>query len=304
MTSLPRLIAAPFTPFDSDGTLRPETIPEQAQKLRTDGVAGAFVCGTTGEGGSLPLDERQLVAETWSAAAGGLDIIVHVGHACLADARRLAAHAERLPVAAIAAVPPYYHRAGDLASLVDFCARIAEAAPSKPFFYYHIPSLTYVTSRMDEFLLAARDRIPTFAGIKYTHNDLVELGRCLELAGDEQEIFYGRDETLLAGLALGARSAVGSTYNFAAPLYAATARALANGDLDTARRGQGAARRMIEIGSRYGGLPAFKALAGMLGPDCGPCRPPLRTLDPDRTERLRAELTTDGFFEALESAPR
>lgn len=302
-TPSPRLIAAPFTSFGSDGSLRLETIAEQAAKLSADGVSGAFVCGTTGEGGSLTIEERQQVAETWSASGpSDLDVIVHVGHACLADARRLAAHADGLPVAAIAAVPPYYHRPADLESLVNFCALVAEAAPSKPFFYYHIPSLTGVKFPMDQFLLAARDRIPTFAGIKFTHNDLVELSRCLELAGDAYDVFYGRDETLLAGLSLGIRGAVGSTYNFAAPLYLGVAEALANDDLPTARAKQARARRMIEIAGGYGGMPALKALANQLGPDCGPCRPPLRSLTAEQLDNLRAELAADGFFDALNAA--
>ena len=54
-------------------------------------------------------------------------------------------------------------------------------------------------------------------GIKFTNNDLMTLQECLALDGFD--IVFGYDELLLAGLTLGVKGAVGSTYNFAAPLY-------------------------------------------------------------------------------------
>lgn len=300
-TPSPQLIAAPFTPFGADGELALDAIPDTAAGLVTDGVDGAFVCGTTGECGSLTLGERQRVAAAW-ADADGPDVIVHVGHSCLADARELAAHAESLGVSAIAAVAPYYQRPATIDDLVECCARIAAAAPAMPFLYYHIPSVTGVWLPMDEFFTAASERIATFAGIKYTHDDLGELGRLLELATAERPVLFGRDEILLSALALGATGAVGSTYNFAAPLYRAVAAGLATGDLGAARRAQRAATEMIETAVRYGGQPALKALAARLGRASGPCRLPLRSLADDRADALVAELDDAGFFSALDTA--
>ena len=335
-----RLIAAPFTAFGPDGTLDLDAVPDQIRLLRQGGVAGAFVCGTTGECGSLTLAERERVAERWAAEAGGsstpgasstpggsdesspagdpgagrpatsrtdgrFQVIVHVGHSCLEDARRLAAHAAGLNVAGIASVAPYYHRPAGVGDLVDWCARVAAAAPELPFFYYHIPSLTGVDLPMDEFLAVAAKQIPTFAGIKFTHHGLGELARCLEAAREapgSPELLFGRDEMLLPALSLGVRAAVGSTYNFAAPLYLRVARALCDGDLDTARAAQATARRMIETAGRFGGQPAMKAVAGMVGRDLGPCRPPMRPLDAEQRARLGAELEGDGFVTALADA--
>jgi len=41
------LIAAPFTPFDADGNLAPDLVPQYAALLARQGVAGVFVAGTT-----------------------------------------------------------------------------------------------------------------------------------------------------------------------------------------------------------------------------------------------------------------
>ena len=73
------LVAAPFTPFRPNGDLALETIPQIAALLARNGVKGAFVCGTTGEGSSLTSEERREVAAAWRAAAPpGLALTVHV----------------------------------------------------------------------------------------------------------------------------------------------------------------------------------------------------------------------------------
>ena len=81
-TPLLGLVAAPFTAFHTDGSLNLALIEKQAASLVANGVAGAFVCGTTGEGISLTVAERMQVAERWQQVAGPqLRVIVHVGHA-------------------------------------------------------------------------------------------------------------------------------------------------------------------------------------------------------------------------------
>lgn len=294
------LVAAPFTAFGPDGSLALDVIDQQAAALAGAGVRGVFVCGTTGEASSLTTQERMQVAERWVAAAGErLEVIVHAGHNSLVEAARLAAHAAAAGASAVAAVPPSFHRPASLAALVDCAAEVAAAAGGLPFFYYHVPDHTGVRLPMPEFLQAARKAVPGFAGIKFTDGDLVEYGRCLDAAGEDLEIFFGRDELLLAALALGARSAVGSTYNFLAPLYQRLAGALDRGDLATARRLQALVRDSIGVALAAGGLPALKALAGMLGPDCGPCRLPLVTLDPAQRTALHADLERVGLFDEL-----
>ena len=205
------LISAPFTAMHEDGNLDLGKIEDQARSLARDGLRGAFVCGTTGEGASLTTTERKQVAERWCEVAEGLEVIVHVGHTSLREARSLAGHAESIGAAAIAAVAPFYHRPQSIMDLVDFCAELAEAAPQTPFYYYHIPSMTGVGFLMADFLRAARERVPTLAGIKYTHDDLTDYARCLEIAGDRYEVFFGRDEMLLS--ASGSRGARGGGFH-------------------------------------------------------------------------------------------
>ncbi|MCC6356751.1 MAG: dihydrodipicolinate synthase family protein [Verrucomicrobiae bacterium] len=290
------LIAAPFTPFHPDGSLDTGPVGRLATKLIADGVAGAFVCGTTGEGPSMSTAERMELAAAWTdAARDRFRIIVQVGHASIADARALAAHAQSIGAAAIGCLAPYFLKPKSVEDLVAFCDPIAAAAPDLPFYFYHLPSITGVHLPMADFLASAAGKIPNLAGIKYTHEDMLDFSACLRADGGRYDILFGRDEMLLAGLALGARGAIGSTYNYMAPLYHRLMEAFARGDIASARVAQAQAADIIAAMLRHGGLPAGKAMMAIAGIDCGPVRPPLR--DPGATQResLRRDLEPLGF---------
>jgi N-acetylneuraminate lyase len=295
---LPGLVAAPFTPFRPDGELALDVVPRQAQMLAANGVIGAFVCGTTGEGASLTGVERRRVAEAWAKVCpASLKLIVHVGHLSGRESQELARHAQDIGASAIAAIAPNFFKPAGVEELVAWCADIAAAAPQLPFFYYHMPAMTGVTIRATDFLRHAEGRIPTLVGVKFTHEDLEDFRAARHYAPDRFDVLFGRDEILLSGLEAGGTGAVGSTYNYAAPLYHRILRAHAAGDAITAKREQAKARAFIDIMGRFGGQPAGKAIMKLVGLDCGPTRLPLRTLLPAQETALRAALDAQGFFE-------
>ena len=285
------LVAAPHTPMHADGSLRPETIAGQARLLRESGVQDAFICGTTGESLSLTVSERMTVTEAWiDAARGTMPIVVHVGSNSVLDARSLAAHAAQCGAAAIAVMAPSFFKPTNLDDLIAYCATIAEAAPGVPFYYYDIPTMTGVPIATASFLEQGAKTIPTLHGIKFTNNDLMTLQECLAL--DAFDIVFGYDEMLLAGLALGVRGAVGSTYNFAAPLYRSIIDAFERGDLDAARRAQRQSVRMIRVLQSFGFSRASKAMMRLVGVDCGPVRSPLRPMSAEETRQLQEQART------------
>jgi N-acetylneuraminate lyase len=296
------LLTAVFTPFDEDGGLALDTVERQAEAVLAWDCPAVYVGGTAGEGASLSTAERMLLLERWcEVAEGRLDVIAHVGHTSLGEARTLAEHAQRTGARAISAVPPYFHRPGNAAALADFLARLVEAAPGMPFLYYHIPSVTGVGLPASELLAAARERVPGFAGVKFAHTDLADLQRCLKLAEETPgcEVYVASARLVLAAVGLGARSAIGSAYNFAAPLYLRMLEHVARGEQAQARACQLLAQEAIDVAAGYAGeLAGFKAATALVGPDCGPCRPPLRSLDPAQRDALRAALKEIGFLDA------
>jgi len=291
------LVAAAFTPMRPDGSLNLAQVGPIVEHLIADRIAAAYVCGSTGEGPLLTVDERIATAEAYvEAAAGRLPVVVQVGHSSLADACRLAAHAQQIGADAVSAVAPYYFKPASVDVLVDCLAQITAAAPQLPFYYYHIPAITGVGLDLMELLTRAPERLPTMVGIKYTASTMDEAQALRAFDGGRYDVLHGRDEMLLAGLATGARGAIGSTYNFAAPLYHRLIAAFEAGDLDEARRQQELSLAMIRTILGPLGQAGLKAAMNLIGPGCGPTRLPLVSPDSHQAAQLRESLRSIGFF--------
>lgn len=298
------LVAAVHTPFHADGTLNLACVERQARHLDANGVRYAFVGGTTGESSSLSLEERLALGRRWIDVAKGsaIEVIVHVGANSLADATTLARDAQARGAAAISAIAPTYFRPATVPLLVDCMAEIAAAAPALPFYYYEIPALTSIPLSPSAFLVDAAARIPTLAGIKFSSSNLMEYQLCRAAGGAGIDLPFGIDEMLLGALAVGAVGAVGSSYNFAAPVYQALLAAFRSGDLDTARQMQLRSVRLIQLLASRGYMGAAKATLAMLGVDVGPARLPNASLSQEQAARLRTDLERLGFFDWV--APR
>src|SRR5262249_60640623 len=111
------------------------------------------------------------------------------------------------------------------------------------------------------------------------------------------DILWGVDEMLLPALVCGAQGAVGSTYNFAAPLYHRLLAAFQRGDLDTARREQLRSVQLVRTLAKRGYLASAKAMMTLLGVDVGPPRLPNPSLTGGQIEELRQELEALGFVQ-------
>ena len=291
------LIAAPFTPMTADGALNMSAVKPYADLLVASGVKGVFICGTTGESASLTTDERKAVAEAWvAAAAGRLKVIVHVGSNCAADAIALARHAEQSGADAIGAMAPYFFKPQTAAELVAWFTPIANSN-SLPFYYYNMPSMSGVSVPVAEFLALGGKAMPTLAGVKFTHNNLMEMSQCLMLDGGRYEVLHGYDEILLCGLSLGATAAVGSTYNYAAKVYNRLIEAFRAGDIAAAARLQQYSVKIVEVIIKHGGgVRGGKAIMRLMGVDCGSCRLPLAPFTEAEYTELKAELEAIDFF--------
>lgn len=292
-----KFIAAPFTPFDAGGNLNLKMVREQASRLSQLGVSGVFICGTTGEGGSLSVDERKALAEAWckEAPSVGIDVLVHVGYSTVEAACLLAAHAEKVGAKGVASVVPIGLAAMSLSSCVSVLREVAQSS-SLPFYYYHIPSVTQVPFRASDLLPLLIESMPTFAGIKFTHEDIDDFRSCVMSSPAGIKMYFGRDEMLLDGIEAGASGAVGSTYNYRTDIYWKILEAYQKENMEEARQSQGQATRYINIILRYGGLNAGKALMKILGVDCGRTRMPIQGLSAFDYESLRCDLKSEGFW--------
>ena len=292
------LVPATFTPFHADGSLNLAVVEPMVEQLLRDGVTGLYVCGSTGEGISLTREERMAATAAFVAATRRrIPVIVQVGHNSIAEARLLAAHAQEVGADAISATPPSYFKPPTQVALIDCMAEIAAAAPDLPFYYYHIPGMTGVTPNVAALLREGRPRIPSLVGVKFSHTAVFDMQAAVAVEDGRYNVLFGSDEMLLSGLAGGAHGAVGSTYNFAAPLFNRIMAAFAAGDIATAQQLQGKAVAMVNVLVRHGGNAAIKSMMAFLDLDCGPVRLPQVALSAEQQRLLRQEMAAIGFFD-------
>lgn len=290
MEHLSGLIAAPFTAFHPNGELNCDMIARQADSLVADGVKGAYICGTTGEGISCSVAERIAIMEAWSAASRGrLKLIAHTGALALGDVAVLGREAQRLGFYATSVVPPCYFKPGSVEALVEFCAAAAAAAPELPFYYYHTMN-SGVNLPMAEFLKKADGRIPNLAGIKFNHHNLYEYQNCRWACDGKYDVIYGVDEFFAGALAVGAECFIGSTYNYSAELYTAVWRAFEAGDRAAVIAGMHKICQGVDLLNQHGGLAAGKAMMLVKGIECGNPRLPFLPLPEEERQEIAAAL--------------
>ena len=286
------LIAAPFTPMHKDGALNLSLIPGYYEMLKANGVTGAFICGSTGEGVSMTTSEKRQVAEAWAVATMGdsdFKVMTLLGGTCIADCKELAIHAKEIGLYAISFTSPFYFRPADVNMLAKTCAEVAAVVPGMPFYYYHIPVLTGVGFPMYDLLQAIDGKIPNFAGIKYTHEDFMDFLSCMNFKKGKYDMLWGRDENMLPALALGTKGAVGSTFNYAPSLYYDMMAAFNKNDLQTANALQQKSIDMIRLLGKYGGIATGKAYMKLIGIDCGEFRLPVKNMTAEQFESFKKD---------------
>jgi N-acetylneuraminate lyase len=301
------LIAAPFTPMHKNGELNLSLIPDYYNFLKNNGVTGAFICGSTGEGVSMTNAEKKLVAEAWAKACNhdaDFKVMVLVGGTSIRDGIDLAKHAAAIGLYAVSFTAPFYFKPTNAQVLADCCKAIAEAVPEMPFYYYHIPVLTGVSVNMIDLLKCVDETIPNFAGIKYTHEDFMDFLSCLHFKNGKYDMLWGRDENMLSALVLGAKGAVGSTFNYSAPLYYRLIDAFNRGDFEAAQKLQQQSIDMITLLGKYGGIAVGKAYMKQVGLDCGGFRLPVSNMNDKAFEAFKKDVQQLSFDDFKSVAPQ
>jgi N-acetylneuraminate lyase len=238
------------------------------------------------------------IAEAWISVNAGdssFKIITMVGGNSIADAKELAAHASSIGLDGISFTSPHYFKPTSLEQLAACCMDVASSAPKLPFYYYHIPGLTGVSFPMIGLMNLLHGKLENFAGIKYSEENLVDYIQCLQFNFGAYEILWGKDECLLAALAVGGKSGIGSTYNYAMTLYRQLLTSFPAGDLQKSLEHQTQSIRMVSLLGKYGGIAGGKAFMRSLGIDCGNPRLPIAAMNENDYTLFLSDLNTIHF---------
>jgi 4-hydroxy-tetrahydrodipicolinate synthase len=141
MRVLEGIVVAHTTPFNEDESIDYESLRKYVNFIKEKGVHGIFVCGTTGEGLILSLEERKKILETIiQENKGKLTVIAHCGTINLKDTMELIDHARRIGADGVGIVAPFYYSYTEK-EIYNYYAEIAREFKDVPIYLYNIPSL-------------------------------------------------------------------------------------------------------------------------------------------------------------------
>lgn len=300
------LIAAPLAPMDKNGQLRPEVVGEYARFLHRQGVQGVFLNGTSGEGVSLRRAERKELTQAWiEESPDDFRVVVNVSHTSIYRSQELAIFAAEMGADGISSMSAFFYRPATLERLVEYCQTIAAVVPDTPFYYYHIPVMTGVDYPMVDFLKRAADQIPNLAGIKYTKENRVDFEMSRLVNEGKFNILSGCDDMLVSTYSSGCKGFIGSTYNYAAPLFLEMMRLFDTGQVQQANALQADLVDVINVMAKSGDyFASAKRVMEELGVKCGGVRLPLQPVPDVQLDAMMRELEALKFFEKIQSATK
>ena len=289
------ILPAVASPCDDADRFLDDTFAELITSLWKTDINGLYVCGNTGDGFKMSLEERKRAAEIAVQLSREHDgtVIIHVGASNSRDAVMLAEHAAEIGASAVSSIPPA--NAGQ-DQLVSYYSDIAKASQI-PLLVYHIPILTGRSSTLDE-MLGLLD-VPGTIGLKLTDWNLFFMRRLL-LARPDIVIFNGFDEFLLPGLLYGAHGGIGTSYNLFPGLFVEIYQSFKKGDIDRAMQIQNHLVAFCNLIWKHNIPAIFGRLmeARGFGPQC--YRKPRPVIDDAVYSRIEPELNK--LIAAIEEA--
>jgi 4-hydroxy-tetrahydrodipicolinate synthase len=279
------LICATTVPFTESGELDVEGLPALFQSIKDSGILQVFTPGTTGEFTALSDDERIAVIEVALDVFGSDGVYAHVGAAAARQAAELAQRAQAAGATRLAAITPYFVKAGPRAT-EDYYRQLAAAAAGAEIFVYIFRDRA--STDISPELLGELSRIPGIAGAKVSGLGTAEALEYVRAVPAGFPVYSGNDREFIRFVQGGGAGGVsGVSGVFPAPFVRA-ARALAEGESGLESL-QAEIDRSVDL-TGGGDFALLKVGVAARGLPAGPLRIASEPAPDEAAERLRAAL--------------
>ena len=269
------LYVASITPFKQDGSFNPNSLEMLTKRHLSQGAAGFFAGGSSGECFLLSESERIAVFETACAFKNETNIIAHVGAISTEESIRYDKAAKSFGAQFISATPPFYY--GFSSTQIAQYFYDISAAVDMPIMVYNFPTNTGKSFDLSHPNIRSLFCSDAVWGIKHTNLDLFQFERIRAL-NPKLIMLNGYDETMSAGLALGADGSVGSSFNVLLPHFIQIYDACKAGDKEKAMELQTKANNIMETMYSVGLVAALKYILVSQGINAGEPRKPFSPL--------------------------
>ena len=205
-------IVALVTPMEADGAINYAQLQRLIDFHVDQGTDALVIAGTTGESATLEHAEHvELIERSCEFAAGRMPIIAGTGSNSTAQTLRLSTAVDKLGVAGLLIVTPYYNKPTQQGLALHF-AHIADAV-SVPVILYNVPGRTAVDLLPQTAVELARHG--NICGIKEATADLDRVKLIRDGAGEDFDLLSGDDATCCEFMLLGGDGVISVTANVA-----------------------------------------------------------------------------------------
>jgi len=285
---------AVVTPFDDDLAIDERLFIGNIERLLASGATGVVVGGCTGEFWAMDMAERaRLFALGVKAAAGRGPVIAGTGAIRAQDAIALTRQAQDVGCDGALILPPYFVKLTDDEIFMHY--ETIAASVDFPVVLYNIPG-NAVNNLRPELVRRLADLDPVVA-VKESSGDWNNFYATALAVQDRLRVFCGPSSVFgLSAVGIGADGLIDCFPNMWLPGGLDLYHMPLAGRLDEARRLQELGWKLTALFTSGGRTlyPSTKAAMDLLGLGGGRLRPPLRPLDADAYEGLRAGLADLG----------
>lgn len=264
-----------ITPFKEDGKIDFEAFGRLLDKQESAGVSGVVVAGTTGEGATLALGEKEELFRFASERVSKLDLVAGTGTNNTADSVRQTEAALKAGFKTVLAVTPYYNKPTPKGLFAHYSAIAATGAK---IVLYNVPGRTGLN--ISPLALSMVAKIENVVAVKEATGDIGRLTDYLaEVGGERFDFLSGDDFTVVPFISMGGKGVISVFTNIFPEIGVKLVDLALAGDFEKARKVQIMINRLNHsMFMESNPIPVKTALA-----ELGLCknvfRPPLATIE-------------------------
>lgn len=295
------LLVPVLTPFRRDLSPDAPRFGQLCSWLLQQGADGLAIFGTTSEGNSLSVAERNaLIDHLIDQRVPPHRLMPGTGACALPDAVELTRHAVERGAGGVLVLPPFYYKNQGDDGFFAYFSEIVQRVGDKrlKLYLYHFPQMSAAPISFDLVARLLKAFPGTVVGLKDSSGDWEGTKRLIA-AFPDLAVFPSSESRLFDGLRLGAAGCISATGN----IQPAAIRKLI--DLHDTAEAQDWHNRISTIRAiveRFPTVPALKAIFSRETKDesWSIMRPPLTPLAPARRDELLSSIDASGLFAPIQ----
>jgi 4-hydroxy-tetrahydrodipicolinate synthase len=287
------------TPFQRDLSLDEATFRRLVRRQVDAGIDFLIPCGTTGESPTLRRAEHlRVVGIALEEARGKLPVLAGAGGYNTSEVIELARELERMGVAGILSVTPYYNKPTQ-EGLYQHYKAVASAI-RLPIVVYSVQGRTGVN--IEPATMVRLAAIENIVGVKEASGNMGQVATILNEVPSGFTVLSGDDAVTIPVMALGGRGIVSVASNQIPGEMTQLAQACLRGDFEAARRIQARFLPLMNVNFVESNPIPVKAAMGLMGLLEPVYRLPMTPPSPANLARIAKVLETAGLLRGVSVA--